>query len=76
MKVKLFTTSSGWGKPVKQFDELEVTINAWLADHPEVVVEHVHRMSQPSFGWGQLGVAVWHSGQAELPGHRTRRTPP
>jgi hypothetical protein len=61
MKVKLFTTSSGWGKPINQFEELESNINGWLSEHPNAVVENAHRMSQPSFGWGQLGLAVWYS---------------
>lgn len=55
MKVKLFTASK------KHFENLEASVNEWLADHPGVEIESVHRLSQPTFGWGHLAVAVWYS---------------
>jgi hypothetical protein len=61
MKVKLFTSGSGWGKPAAQFDKLETEINSWLEAHPKVAIAHAHQLSQPTFGWGQLAVAVWYS---------------
>lgn len=61
MKVKIFNRGSWKGKPVDRFNDLEVMINTWLAEHPDVAVEHVHRLSQPTFGWGELAIAVWYS---------------
>jgi hypothetical protein len=55
MKVKLFTTSK------KHFETLEANVNAWLADHPGVEIKYAHRLSQPTFGWGHLAVAVWYT---------------
>ncbi len=65
MKFKLFTSGgswavSSWGKPAAIFDSLETEINSWLEAHPNVAVEHTHRISQPTFGWGHLAVAVWY----------------
>lgn len=60
MRVKLFTRGTSWGKTASQFDNLEADINAWLESHPDVVVERAHKLSQPTFGWGQLAVAVWY----------------
>lgn len=60
VKFKLFSTSSSWGKPAKQFAELEDQVNAWLADHPGIKIERAHMLSQPTFGWGLLAVAVWY----------------
>ena len=64
MKVKLFTSGSGRGKPAAQFVGLETEINSWLEAHRNVVVEHAHLLSQPTFGWGQLAIAVWY-GEAD-----------
>jgi hypothetical protein len=62
MRVKLFTNKSGWkGGAQLQFDALEDQINQWLATHPEVSVAQTHMLSQPTFGWGQLAVAVWYN---------------
>ncbi|MEN8114540.1 MAG: hypothetical protein ABFS21_09140 [Actinomycetota bacterium] len=55
MKVKMFTVKS------KHFEALEADVNAWLVDHPNIVIEHVHRLSQPGFGWGHLAVAIWYT---------------
>lgn len=59
-KVKMLSSSTGWGKPAKQFTELEDAVNEWLAGHPDISVEDTHLLSQPTFGWGQLAVAVWY----------------
>ncbi len=61
MQVKLFVQSTGKGKPADRFGALESQINRWLNDHPNVTVEHTHRLSQPTFGWGQLALAVWYA---------------
>lgn len=61
MRVKLFTRGHEIRKAVPRFESLEADINAWLTDHPEVVVENAHRVSQPTFGWGHLAIAVWYS---------------
>ena len=62
MRVKLFTNKSGWkGGAQLQFDGLEDQINDWLATHPEVSITQTHMLSQPTFGWGQLAVAVWYN---------------
>lgn len=65
MEVKLFTSGTSWGvrswaKPAAVFEGLETKINSWLELHPNVDVEHAHLLSQPTFGWGQLAVAVWY----------------
>ena len=54
MKLKLFTTTK------KHFETLEADVNDWLRDHPGVEIKHVHRMSQPTFGWGHLAMAIWY----------------
>jgi hypothetical protein len=59
-KVKMLSSSTGWGKPAKQFAELEEAVNDWLANNPDISVEDTHLLSQPTFGWGQLAVAVWY----------------
>lgn len=62
MQVKLFTKGGKW-KPsaqVQHVQDLEAEINSWLETHPHVVVEHVHHLSHPNFGWNQLAVAVWY----------------
>ena len=62
MRVKMFVRGSSWGKkPATQFGGLEADVNTWLEANPNIVVEHAYQLSQPSFGWGQLAVAVWYS---------------
>lgn len=58
-RVKLLSTAAGWGS-AKQIAELEGLINEWLESHPDISIERTHMLSQPTFGWGQLGVAVWY----------------
>ncbi len=59
MRVKLFTRGKGLD-PHKRFEDLEQDINSWLAEHPEARVAFAHRLSQPTFGWGELGLALWY----------------
>ena len=59
MKLKLFVMKAGNRKP--SFDALEADVNAWLADHPDIVIEHTNDLSQPNVGWSHLSLAVWYS---------------
>lgn len=59
-KVKMLSSSTGWGKAANQFTALEDSVNQWLESHPDISVEDTHLLSQPTFGWGQLAVAVWY----------------
>ena len=68
MQVKLFVKGVGRGKPGSHFQRLETEINSWLGEHPGVVVENAHRVSQPTFGWGQLAIAVWYTEPVEANG--------
>lgn len=56
MRLKLITAKKG-----DHFERLEVQVNEWLAEHPSINVRHVHRMSQPGFGWGHLAIGIWYS---------------
>jgi hypothetical protein len=60
MKVKLFTIGKRY-QPAINLEDLETAINTWLEEHPDLAVDHVHRLSQPTLGWGQLSVAVWYT---------------
>ena len=59
MKLKLFVMKAGNRKP--SFDTLEADVNAWLADHPNIAIEHTNDISQPNAGWSHLALAVWYS---------------
>ena len=59
MEVKLFSVKSTSRKP--GFDTLEAEVNAWLADHPDHVIEHTNVLSQPNFGWSHFAVAVFYT---------------
>lgn len=59
MKLKLFSTQTNNRKP--KFDALESEVNAWLADHPNVVIEHTNDVTQPSAAWSHIALAVWYS---------------
>lgn len=59
MKVKLFSAQTNNRKP--SFDALEADVNAWLADHPNLVIEHTNDLTQPSAAWSHLALAVWYS---------------
>ena len=59
MKMKLFSLQGKNRKP--NFDTLEADMNAWLADHPNIVIDHTNALSQPSAVWSHLTLAVWYS---------------
>lgn len=58
-RVKLVSTPTGWGSS-KQIAQLESQINDWLEGHPDISIDRTHMICQPTFGWGQLAVAVWY----------------
>lgn len=58
MKMKLFSVKEGNRKG--GFDSLEADVNAWLADHPNIVIEHTNDLSQPNVSWSHLALAVWY----------------
>lgn len=59
MKVKLFSMQAHNRKP--RFDTLEADMNAWLADHPDIVIEQTNDLTQPSATWSHVALAVWYS---------------
>jgi len=59
VKLKLFSVKSGNRKA--QFDTLEADVNAWLADHPDIVIESTNDLSQPNMSWTHLALAVWYT---------------
>ena len=59
MKLKLFSVKSGNRKA--RFDTLEADVNAWLADHPNIVIENTNDLSQPNMSWTHLSLAVWYT---------------
>ena len=61
MKLQIFSAKSGNRKP--EFENLEASVNEWLADHPNVVIENVNDLSQPNMSWSQHAAAVWYTDQ-------------
>ena len=61
MKLKIFSVQSGNRKPA--FESLEASVNDWLADHPDVVIDHVNDVSQPNINWSHIAMAVWYTDQ-------------
>ena len=59
MKIKLFSLQAKNRKP--GLDAFEADVNAWLADHPNIVIEHTNDLSQPNASWSHLALAVWYS---------------
>ncbi len=59
MKIKLFSMQASNRKP--SLDTLEADVNAWLADHPNIVIEHTNHLSEPTAVWQHLALAVWYS---------------
>ena len=59
MKMKLFSVKEGNRKG--GFNTLEADVNSWLADHPNIVIEHTNDLSQPNVSWSHLSLAVWYS---------------
>lgn len=63
MQVKIFvrgTSGLRRRKPADLFHDLQTDVNTWLEANPNIVIEHAHQLSRPSFDWGQLAVAVWY----------------
>ena len=61
MKLKILTVKSGNSVKKARFDTLEANVNEWLADHPDITIEHTHLLAQPNLGWGQTALAVWYT---------------
>jgi len=59
VKIKLFSVQTNNRKP--KFDALEAEVNAWLADHPNVVIEHTNDITRPGAAWSHLALAIWYS---------------
>jgi hypothetical protein len=59
MKVKIFTLRAKNRKP--GFKNFEADINAWLAKHPNIVIENTTHVSSPSATFSMLALAVWYS---------------
>ena len=59
MKMKVFSVRSGNRKT--EFDTLEADVNAWLADHPDIIIEHTNYLTQPNVSWSHLALAVWYT---------------
>jgi len=59
VKPKLFSLQAWNRKP--RLESLEADVNAWLADHPDIVIERTNDLSQPSAVWSHLALAVWYS---------------
>jgi hypothetical protein len=59
MKLKIFSVKSGNRKP--KFESLEASVNDWLADHPNIVIENTNGLTQPNLIWSHLAVAVWYT---------------
>jgi len=59
MKLKIFHVQSTNKKP--QFDQLETSVNEWLADHPNVVIDSTNFLTQPNMNWFHLSMTVWYT---------------
>ena len=59
VKLKIFTMKSGNRKP--DFATLEVDVNAWLGNNPDIVIDHTNEISQPNMAWSHLALAVWYT---------------
>ncbi len=59
MKLKIFHVQSTNKKP--EFDALETSVNEWLADHPNVVIDSTSYLTQPNMNWFHLSMTVWYT---------------
>ena len=59
VKLKIFSVRSG--NRETEFDTLEANVNTWLADHPDIVIEHTNELTQPNVSWSHLALAVWYT---------------
>jgi len=57
--MKLFSLQSSNRKT--GFATLEADVNSWLADHPNIVIEHTNDLSQPNVSFLHLALAVWYT---------------
>jgi hypothetical protein len=60
MKLKIFSVPSNWPRKPR-FGILEASVNDWLADNPNIVIEHTNGLTQPNLTWSHLAVAVWYT---------------
>ena len=58
-KLRLFSVNSSNRKT--NLDALETNVNEWLAEHPDIVIEHTNDISQPNANWLHLALAVWYT---------------
>ena len=49
------------GDRTPDFAALEADVNSWLGAHPDIVIEHTNRLSQPNISWSHLALAVWYT---------------
>ena len=61
MRLKIFAVKSGNSVKKARFEALETNVNEWLADHPDITIDHIHVLTRPNLGWGQTALAVWYS---------------
>jgi hypothetical protein len=61
MKLKIFLVKSGNSTKKTGMGELEASVNEWLADHPNIAIEHTHDIGQPNLGWNHTALAIWYS---------------
>ncbi len=61
MKMRIFSAKCGNRKP--EFENLEASVNEWLASHPNIAIEKVTDLSQPNASWSHLALAVWFTDQ-------------
>ena len=61
MKMKTFVVKSGNSVKKTGLAELEANVNEWLADHPDITIEHICDIGQPNLGWNHTALAVWYS---------------
>ena len=63
MRLKTFSVKSGNSIKKAGFEALEVNVNGWLDDHPNITIEHTQVLAQPNLGWSQTALAVWYTEQ-------------
>jgi hypothetical protein len=61
MKMKTFIVKSGNSKKRTGMAELEANVNEWLADHPNIVIDHTHNLAQPNLAWSHTALAIWYT---------------
>ena len=61
MRLKIFIVKSGNSNKKTGLAHLEANVNEWLADHPDITIEHTHDLAQPNLGWNHTALAVWYT---------------